>query len=68
MAVSAPLVFKQAAAERALERQLVTVDLLVSLQVAEAAESGQNQVLFQLLANINLNTETKCSHLIWKTS
>lgn len=41
VAVSAPLVFKQTAAEGALERQLVAVDLLVSLQVAQAAERDQ---------------------------
>lgn len=38
MAVSAPLVFKETAAKGALERQLVTVDLLVALQVAQPAE------------------------------
>lgn len=43
MAVSAPLVFKQAAAEGALERQLVAVDLLVTLQVAQAAEEDQRR-------------------------
>lgn len=40
VAVSAPLVFKETAAEGALERQFVAVDLLVSLQVAQAAEEG----------------------------
>lgn len=41
MAVSAPLVFKQTAAEGTLERQLVAVDLLMALQVAQAAEEDQ---------------------------
>lgn len=40
VAVPAPLVFEQAAAEGALERQLVAVDLLVALQVAQTAEGG----------------------------
>lgn len=40
MAVPAPLVFEQATAEGALERQLVAVDLLVALQVAQTAERG----------------------------
>jgi len=44
MAVSAPLVFKQTAAEGALKRQLVAVDLLVSLQVAQAAKEGQKEM------------------------
>lgn len=43
MAVSASLVFEQAAAEGALERQLVAVDLLVALQVAQAAEEHQEE-------------------------
>lgn len=38
MAVSAPLVFEETAAEGALERQLVAVDLLMSLQVTQATE------------------------------
>lgn len=38
VAVSAPLVLEQTAAEGALEGQLVAVDLLVALQVAQAAE------------------------------
>lgn len=41
VAVSAPLVLKQTAAEGALERQLVAVDLLVALQVAQTAEENQ---------------------------
>lgn len=41
MTVSAPLVFKQTTAEGTLERQLVTVDLLVALQVAQTAEVNQ---------------------------
>lgn len=41
MSVSAPLVFEQAAAEGAPEGQFVAVDLLVSLQVTEAAAGGQ---------------------------
>lgn len=40
MAVPAPLVLEEATAEGALERQLVTVDLFVPLQVAQAAEGG----------------------------
>lgn len=34
MAVPAPLVFEETTAEGTLERQLVTVDLLMALQVA----------------------------------
>lgn len=45
MAVSAPLVFEQAAAEGALEGQLVAVDLLVALQVAQAAAGDQMRQL-----------------------
>lgn len=41
MAVSAPLVFKQTAAEGTLKRQLVAVDLLMALQVAQTAEEDQ---------------------------
>lgn len=41
MAVSAPLVFKQTAAEGTLERQLVAVDLLMALQVAQTAEEDR---------------------------
>lgn len=45
MAVSAPLMFKQTAAEGAFEWQLVTVDLLMAFQVAEAAEGrGQEEL------------------------
>lgn len=44
MAVSAPLVFKQAAAEGTLKRQLVAVDLLMALQVAQAAEGDQEEI------------------------
>lgn len=40
MAVSAPLVFEQTAAEGALERQLVAVNLLMALQVAQTAAMG----------------------------
>lgn len=40
MAVPAPLVFEETTAEGALERQLVAVDLLVALQVAQTAEGG----------------------------
>lgn len=47
MAVSAPLVFEQAAAEGALERQLVAVDLLVALQVAQAAGEKSCEVMFK---------------------
>lgn len=42
VAISAPLVFEQTAAEGALERQLVTVNLFVALQVAEAAEGDKD--------------------------
>lgn len=38
VAVPAPLVLKEAAAEGTFERQLVTVDLLMALQVAQTAE------------------------------
>lgn len=44
MAVSAPLVFKQTAAERTLERQLVAVDLLMAFQVAQTAEEDQEEI------------------------
>lgn len=40
MAVPAPLVFKETTAEGTLERQLVTVDLLMALQVAQTAKGG----------------------------
>lgn len=40
MAVPAPLVFEETTAEGTLERQLVTVDLLMALQVAQAAKGG----------------------------
>lgn len=40
MAVPAPLVFEETTAEGTLERQLVTVDLLVALQVAQTAKGG----------------------------
>lgn len=40
MAVPAPLVFEETTAEGALEGQLVAVDLLVALQVAQAAGGG----------------------------
>lgn len=43
MAVSAPLVFKQTAAEGALKRQLVAVDLLVALQVAQTAAEDEEE-------------------------
>lgn len=43
MAVSAPLVFKQTAAEGTFERQLVAVDLLMALQVAQTAEEDQEE-------------------------
>lgn len=50
MSVSASLVFEQAAAEGALERQLVAVYLLVALQVAQSAEedheiTGDNKLV-----------------------
>lgn len=51
VAVSAPLVFEQTAAEGALERQLVAVDLLVSLQVAQAA-ARQRQRLCVIAATL----------------
>lgn len=38
MAVPAPLVFEETTAEGTLERQLVTVDLLMALQVAQTAK------------------------------
>lgn len=65
VAVSAPLVFKQTAAERALEWQFVAVDLLVSLQVAQAAENGQNGMLFQQSSPIS---EHVYSSTDWDTS
>lgn len=43
MAVSAPLVFKQTATEGTFERQLVAVDLLMALQVAQTAEEDQEE-------------------------
>ena len=43
MAISAPLVFKQTAAEGTLKRQLVTVDLLMALQVAQTAEEDKEE-------------------------
>lgn len=44
MAVPAPLMFKESAAEGTLERQLVAVDLFVTLQVAQAAEGDQEEM------------------------
>lgn len=44
VAVPAPLMFKETAAEGTLERQLVTVDLLVALQVAQTAEEDQEEI------------------------
>lgn len=41
MSISAPLVFEETAAEGALERQLVAVDLLMALQVAQTAEDDR---------------------------
>lgn len=38
MAIPAPLMFKKSAAEGTLERQLVAVDLFMTLQVAQTAE------------------------------
>lgn len=43
MAVPAPLMFKESAAEGTLERQLVAVDLFVTLQVAQTAEEDQEE-------------------------
>lgn len=43
VSVSAPLVFEQAAAEGALERQLVAVDLLVTLQVTQTTTRGEEE-------------------------
>lgn len=54
MAVSAPLVLEQAAAEGALEGQLVAVDLLVALQVAQAAEGNQRETPFSHDAHIDI--------------
>lgn len=41
MAISAPLVFEQTAAEGTLKRQLVTVNLFMALQVAQTTEEDQ---------------------------
>lgn len=70
MAVSAPLVFKQTAAEGALERQLVAVDLLVSLQVAQAAERDQQQRLLCYCSNTYSDlTKAPCqSNWMYQTS
>lgn len=68
MAVSAPLVFKQAAAEGALERQLITVDLLMTLQVAQTAEGDEEEIDVKqplrrvvLLTKANFLTKTNSS-------
>lgn len=44
MAVPAPLMFKEPAAEGTLERQLVAVDLFMALQVAQTAEEDQEKI------------------------
>lgn len=44
VAVPAPLMFKESAAEGTLERQLVAVDLFVTLQVAQTAEEDQEEI------------------------
>lgn len=43
MAVPAPLMFKETATEGTLKRQLVAVDLLMALQVAQTAKEGQEE-------------------------
>lgn len=42
MAISAPLVFEQTAAEGTLERQLVTVNLFMALKVAETTKEDKD--------------------------